>query len=269
MPTIRTQRIFVAWLAYSGGGIVATSKRSRKVTKRKPSAPRALHTERFPGESPAYRRARNKLLKAEIDLRRQIETVAALRRKLPHGGVVREDYVFEEAAPTGVGVRQVKLSELFAPGKNTLILYSFMFGPAMEKPCQMCTSLLDSLEGNAHHVTQRVNFAVAAKSPVPRILEFAAQRGWRRLRLLSSSGNSYNRDYHGEGPDGDQWPILNVFEKEGGTIRHFYATELLFAPVERGMNHRHVDLLWPLWNMFDLTPEGRGTDWYPELVYES
>jgi len=246
---------------------MTTRKTGKTVRKGSSGVSRALHDEHFPGESSAYRRSRNRLLKAEIDLRRKVEAVASLRRKLPAGGFVPEDYVFSEAASPAGDTRQVKLSELFAPGKDTLILYSFMFGPAMEKPCQMCTSLLDSLEGNAQHVTQRVNFAVVAKSPLPRILEFARERGWRRLRLLSSAGNSYNLDYHGEGPDGSQLPILNVFVKERGKIRHYYATELLFAPADRGQNQRHVDLLWPLWNLLDLTPEGRGADWYPELSY--
>ncbi len=241
--------------------------KKRGATKRKAAG--ALHTERFPGETPAYRRARNRLLEAEIDLRRQIETVAALRRRLPAGGVVKEDYLFSEADAQPGSTRQVRLSELFAPGKDTLLLYSFMFGPAMEQPCPMCTSFLDSLEGNAQHVTQRVNLAVAAKSPLPRILEFARERGWSTLRLISSAGNSYNLDYHGEGPDGSQWPVLNVFVRKGGKLRHFYATELLFASAERGQNNRHVDLLWPLWNLLDLTPEGRGKNWYPQLSYQA
>ncbi len=232
----------------------------------KSRAPKALHSERFPNETAAYRNSRNRLLRAEIDLRKKIDEVAALRRKLPLGGAVPEDYVFEEVGRTG-GSRKVKLSQLFAPGKNSLILYSFMYGPEMDEPCPMCSSFLDSLDGAAPHVVQRANLAVAAKSPLPRILRFAKERGWRKLRLLSSAGNTYNLDYHGEGPDGSQWPTLNVFVKERGRVRHFYASELLFAPAQRGQDRRHVDLLWPLWNLLDLTREGRGTNWYPELRY--
>lgn len=246
---------------------MTTRRRSKKVSSQKSHAPKALHSERFPGETTGYRNARNRLLSAEMELRKQIERVAALRRRLPSGGIVPEDYIFEEAATEAGGARRVRLSELFSPGKDSLIVYSFMYGPAMEQPCPMCTSFLDSLNGNAQHVAQRVNLAVVARSPLPRILNFAVGRGWNRLRLLSSAGNNYNRDYHGEGPDGSQWPILNVFVKDRGKIRHFYATELLFGRAERGQNQRHVDLLWPLWNLLDVTPEGRGKDWYPQLSY--
>jgi predicted dithiol-disulfide oxidoreductase (DUF899 family) len=228
-----------------------------------------LHDKRFPNESAAYRQARNQLLSAERALRRQMEEVAALRRQLPLGGVVPEDYRFEEG-PADLGqagpVRTVKLSELFVRG-STLVLYSFMYGPAASQPCPMCTSMLDGLNGSAPHILQRTNLAVVAKSAIQRVRAFALERGWRNLRLLSSHGNSYNQDYHGEGADGAQWPALNVFVQRGGQVLHAYSTELLFMPSESGQNSRHVDLLWPLWNLLDLTPEGRGSDWYPKLHY--
>lgn len=116
-------------------------------------------------------------------------------------------------------------------------------------------------------MTQRVNLAVVAKSPLPRILAFAQGRGWRRVHLLSSATNTYNRDYHGEDEKGSQQPILNVFVKRNGKVRHFWASELMFVPPDRGQNPRHVDLIWPLWNLFDVAPEGRGSDWYPKLSY--
>ena len=133
----------------------------------------------------------------------------------------------------------------------------------------MCTAFLDSLDGAAPHVIQRANLAVVAKSPIARIREFARSRGWRNLRLLSSSANTYNRDYYGESPDGSQNPSLNVFTRRDGTIRHFFHTELLFAKAEKGQDDRHIDMAWPLWNMLDFTPEGRGSDWYPKLEYPS
>jgi predicted dithiol-disulfide oxidoreductase (DUF899 family) len=133
----------------------------------------------------------------------------------------------------------------------------------------MCTSFLDSLNGAAPHATQRINLAVVAKSPIERIRAFARARGWRNLRLLSSAGNSYNRDYHGETSEGSQIPAVNVFVRRDGRPHHFFNAELLFAPVESGQNGRQADLIWPLWNLFDLTPEGRGTDWYPNLAYGS
>ena len=231
-------------------------------TTTKKATPRALHAARFPGESRKYRAARDQLLKSEIALRRQTEAVAAARRKLPLGGALREDYVFE-----GTG-GPVRLSELFAPGKDTLLVYNFMFGPQMAAPCPMCTSILDGLDGQVQHATQRINLAVVARSPIERIVSFASERGWRRLRLLSSAANTYNHDYHGEDGRGAQMPMMNVFARRDGRIYHTWGSELLFAAFERGEDGRHVDSIWPLWNLFDLTAEGRGTKWYPKLRYE-
>ena len=214
----------------------------------------------FPNEDKKYRAERDELLKAEFALRKQAEEVAALRRKLPPGGEVPEDYLFE--SQTG----KVKLSELFTKG-STLVAYSFMYGPKMDKACPMCTAMLDGLNGNAQHIAQRTNLVVIAKSPIGRIRDYANSRGWSSFRLLSSEKNNYNRDYHGETADGSQMPILNVFRKNK-TVRHFYATELLSAKAEPGQNSRHVDSLWPLWNLLDFTPEGRGKDWYPKLDYD-
>jgi predicted dithiol-disulfide oxidoreductase (DUF899 family) len=228
---------------------------------------------RFPGESSEYRLARNRLLEAEVDLRRTIERVAAQRRALPPGGAVPEDYVFEETVDGG---GEVKFSELFASGRDTLVIYSFMFprwsgdtrpGPAegetarlplAETPCPSCTSILDSLDGAAPHLAQRLSLVVVAKSESTRIRNFAHERGWRHLRLLSSRNNSYNRDYHAETPEGEQNPILNVFARGGDGFRHRWATELLFAPGGEGEETRHVDSMWPIWNVLDMTPGGRG-----------
>lgn len=223
------------------------------------------HSVRFPGESESYRAARNDLLDAEIALRRNIESVAAQRRSLPLGGKPEQDYVFNQGS--GNASEQVRLSDLFDEGKDMLIIYSFMYGPQMAQPCVSCTSILDALNGEAPHVVQRINLAVAAKSPIERIMEFARGRGWANLRLLSSAGNNYNHDYHAESPEGDQWPALNVFVRRDGAVHHFYNTELLYAPVEPGQDGRHVDMIWPLWNLFDLTLDGRGEQWYPKLSY--
>lgn len=229
------------------------------------------HSKRFPGESSRYRTARNRLLAAEIDLRRQVEQVAKMRRKLPLGGLVPEDYVFDEMADpaNAASVRQVKLSDLFRDNKDALLIYSYMFGPQMRQPCPMCTSFIDSLEGAAMHVARRANLAVVAKSPISRIQEFARTRGWRNLHLLSSASNNYNRDYHGEAPDGGQLPMMNVFARRNGKIYHFWTSELQFVPPDKGQNERHIDMMWPLWNLLDLTPEGRGADWFPSLSYDS
>jgi predicted dithiol-disulfide oxidoreductase (DUF899 family) len=133
----------------------------------------------------------------------------------------------------------------------------------------MCTSFLDSIEGAIDHLTQRANFAVVAKSPLARVKKIAKARGWRRLPLLSSANNTYNLDYHGENAAGGQLPMMNVFVRRNGAIYHSYATELHFMPADKGQNQRHIDMMWPLWNMLDLTPEGRGADWYPSLAYPS
>ncbi|HEY2445829.1 MAG TPA: DUF899 family protein [Rhizomicrobium sp.] len=234
----------------------------------------SLHSIRFPNETAEYREARNELLLAERDLRRQMERVAAQRRALPLGGEVREDYVFEEdanALAQTTNAKPVKLSELFGD-KTTLLAYSFMYGPAegrgaMERPCPNCTSILDGLNGQSPHVSQRAALVVIAKSPIARIREFARGRGWSGLRLLSSAGNSYNADYRGENEEGAQRPALNVFTRRDGRIFHSYCTELMLAPSDPGQHPRHVDTIWPLWNLLDLTPEGRGNDWQPRLSY--
>jgi predicted dithiol-disulfide oxidoreductase (DUF899 family) len=238
-----------------------TARRSaRKPVRRATRSSKPLHGVQLPNESVKYRAKRNELLRAEMDLRTHVERVAALRRRLPLGGEVREDYVFE--ATDG----PVKLSELF--GKHdTLVLYNFMYGPRMKEACPMCTAMLDSLDGAADHLGQRVGLAVVAKSPIDRIQEFARERGWDQLRLLSSADNSYNRDYQGETANGEQMPMLHVFTRRNGKVHHFWGSEMLFPPAVRGQHPRHVDMIWPLWNVLDLVPAGRGSDWIPRLSY--
>jgi predicted dithiol-disulfide oxidoreductase (DUF899 family) len=238
----------------------------------------------FPGESADYRAARDRLLEQETALRRATEEVAISRRALPPGGPVPEDYVFQGAGADGASV-DVKLSELFEPGRNSLVIYNFMFprdpgdaspGPAIgdtallpleEGPCPSCTALLDQLDGAAEHARAHINIVVVAKTSLPRLLTFADERGWRRLRLLSSATNTYNRDYHGETAAGVQRPMLNVFRRDPDTIRHFWGSELLYAPTDGGQEPRHVGTLEPLWNLFDLTAEGRPNDWWEQLSY--
>jgi len=231
----------------------------------------SLHSVRFPDETPEYRAARDELLRAEMDLRDQMEAVAAQRRALPLGGKIPEDYVFEEGA-TDIDEhgteREVRMSELFRPGMDSLVLYSYMFSPEMKAPCPMCTSILDGLNGSAPHIMQRVNLAVVAQSPIERVRDVARQRGWRNLRLLSSSRNSYNGEYGAENADGSQLPALNVFVRRNDEIHHFYNAELLYAPARPGQDGRHVDIIWPVWNVFDYTLDGRGTTWNPKLSYE-
>jgi predicted dithiol-disulfide oxidoreductase (DUF899 family) len=238
----------------------------------------------FPGESAAYRAARERLLEQEIELRRSMEAVAAARRALPPGGVVPENYRFRGAGADGAGT-EIRLSELFRPGTGSLVIYSFMFPrdpddlspgprsgetaqlPLAEGPCPSCVALLDQLDGAADHASQQINLAIVAKTSLDRLLTFGRERGWRHLQLLSSSANTYNRDYHAETPEGVQRPMLNVFDRDAGTIRHFWSSELFYARADPGQDPRHVGTLEPLWNLFDLTREGR-SDWYEQLSYE-
>ena len=238
---------------------------------------------KYPGESAEYRAARNRLLEQEIELRRATEAVAETRRGLPPGGTVPEDYVFRGIGPDGAPT-DVRLSELFVPGRDSLAIYSMMFPryhgddrpapvrgqtarlPLAEGPCPSCTALLDQLDGAADHLSQNMNFAVVAKTPLERVVAFAQERGWRRLRVLSSADNTYNRDYLAETPEGDQTPMLNVFHRDRDAIRHFWGSEMFSAPTEPGQDPRHVGTLEPLWNFFDLIPEGR-PDWDEQLSY--
>jgi predicted dithiol-disulfide oxidoreductase (DUF899 family) len=238
----------------------------------------------FPGESAEYREARDRLLEREIELRRAMEAVAAARRELPPGGVLPEDYVFQGRAEDGKPA-DVRMSELIAPGKDSLVIYSFMFPraadderpgpvggetarlPLAEGPCPSCTALIDQLEGAAEHASQHLNLAVVAKTSLPRLLAFAEERGWSRLRFLSSAGNTYNRDYHGETAEESQLSMLNVFHRDGDTIRHFWGSELFFAPTDADQDPRHVGTIEPLFNLFDLTREGRPSEWEEQLSY--
>ena len=227
--------------------------------------PEPLHTTRFPGESDEYRDARDRLLRAEIELRRAEEAVAAERRRLPLGGEVTAEYVFESTAGP------VTLAELFGDGRDTLFLYSFMFiregDDPLGSPCPSCTSIIDAVDGEAQHLEQRIAVAAAAKVPLNRFRDHGDRRGWQHIELLSSAGSTYNADYHAEAPDGSQLPIATVFVRRDGRIHHSWSSELFFAPTDAGQHPRHVDFMWPLWKILDLTPEGRGTDWNPQLAY--
>ena len=226
-----------------------------------------LHNKAFPNESAEYREARNKILEAEIELRRKTEDLAKMRRNMPMGGKIKEDYIFEEL-DSNRKVKQTKLSELFAPGKDTLIIYSFMYRPQDENPCPLCTSIMDGINGMVFHVEDRVNFAMVSRAPIEKTKKWADGRGWKNLHILSSNRNTYNTDYFAETEKLDQLPAMNVFRKTPQGIFHFYSTELLYVSPEKGEDGRHVDMIWPLWNLFDCTPEGRGSGWYPKYSYD-
>jgi predicted dithiol-disulfide oxidoreductase (DUF899 family) len=214
----------------------------------------------IPNESAEYRAARTALLAEEIELRRHIERVAAQRRALPPGGPVTGDYRFE--GPDG----PTDLAGLFGD-KQTLVVYSYMFGPQRERPCPMCTNLLDAWDANAADIGQRAALAVVARSPFARLADWKRERGWRDLRLVSDVDGAYSRDYFAIGPDGSDLPALHVFTRRDGTIRHFWAEELTGNTADPGQDPRGAPDPSPLWMVLDCTPEGRGTDWYPKLSY--
>jgi len=212
----------------------------------------------FPNESSAYRQARNTLLAEEIELRRHIERIAALRRALPTGGEVPESYMFDGENGT------VTFSDLFGD-KETLVLYSFMFGPQRKRPCPVCTSLLSAWDGTARNVCERIALGVIARSPIERLVEFKAERGWQNLQFYSDGKGDYTRAYV-SAEDADM-PALNVFTRRNGTIRHFWSGEMGGDTADPGQDPRGAPEIDPLWTILDFTPEGRGTDWYPKLKY--
>jgi predicted dithiol-disulfide oxidoreductase (DUF899 family) len=215
---------------------------------------------RFPNESAEYRAARTALLVEEIELRRQMERVAALRRALPPGGLVTGDYRFQ-----GEDGAETDLAGLFGD-KQTLAAYSYMFGPQRERPCPMCTNLLDAWDGNAADIGQRLSLVVIARSPIEKLVGWKRERGWKGLRLYTDLTGDYSRDYFALGPSGSEDPSFNVFTRRDGTIRHFWSSEMNSA--DPGQDARGVPVTYaPLWNMLDTVPEGRPADWYPSLEY--
>ena len=215
---------------------------------------------RFPGESVEYREARQALLAEEIELRRHIERVAQQRRALPLGPEVRKEYRFDgENGP-------VDLTALFGD-KQSLVVYTYMFGPQRERPCPMCTSLLSAWDGEAADIEQRVALAIVARSPIERLIAFKKERGWRNLRLYSDSSGEFSRDYHAITPDGGDDAGYHVFTRRDGKVRHFWSGEMSGETADPGQDPRGAPDLMPIWTILDTVPEGRGTNWYPKLDY--
>jgi predicted dithiol-disulfide oxidoreductase (DUF899 family) len=229
----------------------------------------------FPNETPEYRAARDALLESEIALRRQMEAVAVELRALPPGGAVPEDYVFDAVGAAGEP-KKVKLSELFRGG-DTLMVYHYMFprhsgdlrpGPSRgamaevpleEGPCPSCTALIDMWEGTMPHFEGLGgNLVIVARAPIAKLMAFASDKGWKHVRLVSASANSFRRDYGGDGPAGEPVPIMTVFRRDDhGIIRLHWASEMVFAKSDPGQDMRHMGTVEPLWTLFDLTPRGR------------
>ena len=214
----------------------------------------------YPNETPDYRRARQALLVEEIELRRHLERVAEMRRALPPGGEVIKDYRFQgERGPAS-------FADLLGD-KQTLVLYSYMFGPQRQRPCPMCTSMLSAYDGEIPDIEQRVAYAVVARSPIEKLVAYKKERGWRYLKLYSDPTGEFSRDYFAVNAEGGDDANLNVFTRRDGKIRHFWSGEMGFEQADPGQDPRGAPDLMPIWTLLDCTPDGRGTDWYPKLEY--
>lgn len=232
------------------------------VTTLKPATELAARSAKpYPNDSSDYRTARTALLVEEIELRRQIERVAEQRRALPLGGAARAYQFLDEQGNT------VGLADMFG-SHDTLVTYFWMYGPQRERPCPMCTSLLGSLDVPAIDIEQRVGMAVIGRSPVARQLAFARERGWRNLTFFQCIGDDFPNDYRALAPDGSEWASLDVWKMDDGKVCHFWGAES-GDTADPGEDAHLAPDPTPLWTILDLTPVGRGTDWYPKLEYDA
>ena len=214
---------------------------------------------RILNESTDYRAARTALLAEEIELRRHIERVAEMRRALPPGAEVKNYAFVGEKGPTD-------LEGMFGD-KQTLVVYTYMYGPQRERPCPMCTSLLSAWDGEAQDIMQNVALAVVARSPIKRLIDFKNERGWRDLNLYSDPSEEFSRDFGALTKDNGDDAGLHVFTRRDGTLRHFWSGEMDGSTADPGQDPRGAPDLMPLWTVLDCTPEGRRPDWYPKLNY--
>jgi predicted dithiol-disulfide oxidoreductase (DUF899 family) len=215
----------------------------------------------FPGESEAYRDARRALLEEEIEFRRHMTRLVEQRRALPDGPVIEKDYRFKDANGADVG-----LLDLFGDN-DTLVSYFWMFGPQRERPCPMCTNWLGSVAGNAADIKQRVAFKILGRSPVARQVAFSLERGWRDLDFVQTVGDDYARDLGVLEDDGGEGAAIVVFKRDGDKVRLFWASGMTMEMADPGQDPRDAPDIAALWSILDLTPGGRGTDWYPKLSY--
>ena len=221
----------------------------------------------LPNESPEYLAKREEVRLAEIELLNARERVAALRRGLPKGAII-QDYDFLEG-PTSLDdgdepVTKTRLSELFTAPDRSLVIYHFMFGKKQVNPCPMCTAWIDGYNGVAHHLAQNVDLAIVAAADPSTLRAYARERGWNRLRLLSAGDSTFKYDLGSEDAPGHQDSTISVFTRDSdGTLRHFYSGHPWLAD---DVKERGIDELIPVWNMLDLTPQGRGK-FYASLEY--
>lgn len=219
----------------------------------------ATNTVHHPNESAEYRQARQALLVQEIELRRQTEHVASLRRDLPPGGEVPAEYHF-----VAEGGADVTLADLFGE-HDSLVVYSYMFGPQRDDPCPMCTSFMAGINGKVADIGQRIGVAFTARSPIERLVEAKAARGWTDLPVYSDPSGDFTRAY--VSAEDDDMPAFNVFTRRDGVIRHFWSDEIGMDMADPGQDPRGAVEMDALWLLLDTVPEGRGTDWHPSLRY--
>ncbi len=216
---------------------------------------------RFPGESEAYRKAREALLAEEIEFRRHMTRLSEQRQALPPGPVIAKDYRFKDENGSTLG-----LIDLFGP-HSALVTYFWMFGPQRERPCPMCTNWLGAVNGNAADIKQRVALKILGRSPVERQRAFALERGWQHLDFVQTVGDDYAKDLGVLMPDGSEYPALVVYKRDGNKVRLFWSAEMTREMADPGQDPRQAPDVASLWTILDFTPEGRGTDWYPKLRY--
>nr|WP_207792422.1 DUF899 family protein [Polymorphobacter multimanifer] len=215
----------------------------------------------FPGGSDEYRAARIALLAEEIEFRRHMTRLAEQRRALPAGPVIDKDYRFQDANGADVG-----LIDLFGD-KATLVTYFWMYGPQRERPCPMCTNWLGSVNGNAPDIAQRASLKILGRSSVERQLAFAQERGWGNLDFVQTVSDDYAADLGLLNADGTESPALVVFKRNGNNVRLFWSSAMTLEMADPDQDPRDAPDIASLWSILDLTPEGRGTDWYPKLEY--
>ena len=218
-------------------------------------------------ESAEYLTKREEIRLAEIELMRQRERVAELRRQLPKGATLQDYGFLEGPASLDDGdepITKVRLSELFTAPDRSLVVYHLMFGKKQTEPCPMCTAWIDAFNGVAHHLAQTVDFAIVAAAEPSMLRAHARNRGWNRLRLLSAGESTFKYDLGSEDREGGQDSTISVFNRDSdGTLRHFYSGHPWLA---QDIKERGIDELNPIWNVLDLTPQGRGT-FYTSLDY--
>lgn len=238
------------------------TKTANQASELRPAAELAkLRTPPFPGESEAYASARQKLLAEEIEFRRHMTRLCAERQALPPGPVIEKNYRFKQADGKEAGLR-----ELFGR-HNTLISYFWMYGPQRREPCPMCTNFLGAVNGNAVDVGQRAALKIFGRSPVERQRAFADQRGWKHLDFVQTVGDDYAKDLKILDAEGNEGAAIVVFQRDGEKVRLFYAAEMPLEAADPGQDPRTAPDIASLWSLLDLTPEGRGKDWYPKLSY--